>query len=446
MSTKKRGIGAEPGRFEHVGHWQGWLNRTGYWHSFELPDGTEIRGANSLESQKVRLGTFNVPQDLRGKRALDIGTWDGWFAFELERRGAEVVAIDVIDNPLFRDLHRRFESRVEYRQMDVYDINPAAIGQFDVVLFMGVLYHLKHPLLGLERICSVTRGMAGVDSFVLQGGFANGVAVDRPIMEFFEHDEFGGQTDNWCAPNVACLMAFCRTAGFARVVLQGTTDFSAAVTCYREWEPADAGAGAGPELAFAIHHANFGINFNSLRDESVTCVIRTKESDLKISDIQPSVGPFGGLPLQLKRCAEGGLYEFGFRLPPGLAAGWHDVRVRVRGSRPSNAKAIAVDIPLTDVDVRFEGVQDGATWRPNELDFSQGRSLSMWLSGLPANADKGNLRVFVDELRAEVSYIEEGTGKRQVNVQVPAQLAPGAVTLRLELGDARVDYGEVRVF
>jgi tRNA (mo5U34)-methyltransferase len=433
-------------RFEHVGRLQSFLDRDGFWHSFELPDGTEIRGANTLEGQRLRLEMLGVPADLSGKRALDIGTWDGWFAFELERRGADVVAIDVIDNPRFRDLHKRFNSRIDYRQMDVYDISPQTLGQFDVVLFMGVLYHLKHPLLGLERVCAVTRGMAGIDSFVLHRRFADGVVMDRPMMEFFERDEFGGQTDNWCAPNLPCLLAFCRVAGFARVKSQGASEYGAAVTCYREWEPVSKDAGPGPELVFAIHHEDFGINFNGAKDDSITCMIRSNEPGLTVSDLQPSVDRFGSIPLQLKRKHDEGLYEFGFRLPPGLAPGWHDVRVRARGSQPSNAKPIAVDIPLTDFDVRFEGIQDGATWRPNELDLSRGRVVSMWFSGLPANVDKNNLRVFAGEERASVLFIEEKTGKRQVNLQLSERVPPGVIKLRLELGEARLDVGELRVF
>ncbi len=120
--------------------------------------------------------------------------------------------------------------------------------------------------------------------------------------------------------------------------------------------------------------------------------------------------------------------------------------MRVRGSQPSNAKPIAVDVPLTNFDIRFEGIQDGVTWRPNELDLSRGRVVSMWLSGLPANADKGNLRVFAGEERASVLFIEDKTGKRQVNVQLTEHVPVGVVKLRLELGDARLDCGELRVF
>src|SRR6202022_2279415 len=107
-------------------------------------------------------------------------------------------------------------SRVEYRQIDMYELTPERVGRFDIVLFMGVLYHLKHPLLALERVCALTTHMAAVDSFTLREAHRPGEQVEqRPVMEFYETDEFGGQTDNWVAPSLVCLQAFCRTAGFA---------------------------------------------------------------------------------------------------------------------------------------------------------------------------------------------------------------------------------------
>src|SRR5439155_23813211 len=170
-------------------------------------------GVNTLESLKNRIGQFPIPEDLRGKRVLDIGTWDGWFAFEMERRGADVVAIDCWENPLFHEMHARLQSKVEYHELDIFDLTPERIGRFDIVLFMGVLYHLKHPLLSLERVCALTTDLAAVDSFILREQHRPGENVERrPVMEFYETSEMGGQTDNWVAPSLSCLMAFCRTA------------------------------------------------------------------------------------------------------------------------------------------------------------------------------------------------------------------------------------------
>src|SRR5271167_5075804 len=188
---------------EEISRLIGKLQQLGWYHSLELPDGRVIPGLLTVEQLKTRISRYPIPEDLRGKRVLDIGAWDGWFSFELERRGAEVMAIDTWDNPRFHEMHRLLNSRVDYRQMDVYDLAPERVGRFDIVLFMGVLYHLKHPLLALERVCAVTTEMAAVDSFVLREEHWPGAKLDRrPIMEFYETNEFGGQTDNWVGPSL----------------------------------------------------------------------------------------------------------------------------------------------------------------------------------------------------------------------------------------------------
>jgi 2-polyprenyl-3-methyl-5-hydroxy-6-metoxy-1,4-benzoquinol methylase len=87
--------------FDLIRYWNNQRTGKGWWHSFELPDGTFIEGVCDLPGLKDRIGQFPIPDDLRGKRVLDIGTWDGWFAFEMERRGADVLAIDSWDNPPF---------------------------------------------------------------------------------------------------------------------------------------------------------------------------------------------------------------------------------------------------------------------------------------------------------------------------------------------------------
>jgi hypothetical protein len=70
----------------------------------------------------------------------------------------------------------------------------------------------------------------------------------------------------------------------------------------------------------------------------------------------------------------------------------------------------------------------------------------MWLSGLPSNVDKNNLHVFTNDKRANVLFIEDKTGKQQVNLQLTDRVPVGVIKLRLELGDARLDCGELRVF
>ena len=122
--------------------------------------------------------------------------------------------------------------------MDFYELPDAGLGKFDIVFFLGVLYHVRHPLLALEIVCALTRDVAIVDSFVTDPDDWQEHTDDIPTMEFYELDELGNQFDNWVGPTVPCLLAMCRAAGFARVELLGTGDHHAVVACHRKWEPA----------------------------------------------------------------------------------------------------------------------------------------------------------------------------------------------------------------
>src|SRR4051794_8088041 len=104
------------------------LANLGWFHSFELPDGTVIEGYNKLEWLRKRYSQFPIPADLTGKRVLDIGAWDGWFTFEAERRGAEVTAIDCVEIANFLDLKKRLASPVDYRILDFYEMPQAGLG------------------------------------------------------------------------------------------------------------------------------------------------------------------------------------------------------------------------------------------------------------------------------------------------------------------------------
>ncbi len=389
----------------------------------------------TLDTLQERIAQFPIPRDLRGKRVLDIGTWDGFFAFEMEKRGADVMAIDNWDNPRFHEMRAMMGSRIEYRQFDMYELTPDRIGYFDIVLFMGVLYHLKHPLLALERVCALTTDMAAVDSFILREEYRPGAKVDeRPIMEFYESTEFGGQADNWVGPSLPCLLAMCRAAGFARVEKLKVLPHSACVACYRSWGAVDAQAVEGPELLNAFHTRNFGVNFQSCYDEYVGGTIASSDLALTLDDVKPEVSGYGVRPVELQRVSAEHL-QVGFKLPPGLAPGLHEVRVRLRGSRPGSSRTIAVDLPVEAGVPRVTRVTDGVTWNPNELDFGRGDVLSVWLTGLPANVDRNTLRATLGGCAMRVEHIDPpGRSDRQVNLKAPADVAVGEAELRMSFG------------
>jgi tRNA (mo5U34)-methyltransferase len=427
--------------FDYVHVWNQERSERGWWHSFELPDGARILGVCGLDDLKNRISQFPIPQDLRGKRVLDIGAWDGWFSFEMERRGGEVLAIDNWDNPRFHEMRSILGSRVEYRQFDMYDLTPERVGRFDIVLFMGVLYHLKHPLLALERVCALTRELAAVDSFVLREDHRPGAQVDkRPLMEFYENDEFGGQTDNWIGPSIPCLLAMCRTAGFARVELRSVVEKSACVACYRHWD-SPSKAEDGPELIRAAHDRNHGINFNSQHDEYVSVWFRWHGKPLGRDDVQPEVEGYGVRPIHVAQFA-GDQWQANFKLPPGLAPGWRQVRIRVLGSRPGSAQRIAVDVPLPDSPIHLKSVCDGTSWTAGQLDLKQGRVVSLWIEGLPENADTNNLRVLLNGWSMLVTYLqaEEEDGARQVNAELQREVEQGEFAVSVELGGQRTNH------
>jgi tRNA (mo5U34)-methyltransferase len=181
------------------------------WHQqFQLAPGITSPGVNLVD---WLLDTAEVPADLGGQSVLDIGTSNGGVAFEAERRGASrVVAVDIYDDRHFgmRPLADLFDSKVEYLQSSVYELPERLDTTFDVVVFWGVLYHLRHPLLGLDALRRLTAGWASIETAVTIAG------DDRPgtLARFFGTDELAGDSSNWWAPSVDALHAWCRSAGF----------------------------------------------------------------------------------------------------------------------------------------------------------------------------------------------------------------------------------------
>jgi tRNA (mo5U34)-methyltransferase len=170
-----------------------------------------------------------LPADLSGKSVLDIGCNAGFYSFEMKNRGAErVVAVDADERYLAQ---ARFAAavkgiEVEFRQMSVYDV--AELNEkFDLVLFMGVIYHLRHPLLALDLLYehvvgdllvfqSLLRGSKSVLQMAEDYPFAETEIFERsdfPLMYFIEN-KYSGDETNWWIPNRAGAEAMLRSAGF----------------------------------------------------------------------------------------------------------------------------------------------------------------------------------------------------------------------------------------
>jgi tRNA (mo5U34)-methyltransferase len=176
---------------------------------------------------------IGLPASLGGLSVLDIGAWDGFFSFEAERRGARrVVAYDLApaDTFGFATAKAALGSRVEYVQGSVYELTRAIVGTFDVVLFLGVLYHLRYPLLALDRIREVCEGYMLLETqyldecFVLADGRRVTLEridprlVDIPLYRFYRSDELHpGDFSNWFSPNRRAIEDGLWTAGFEPV-------------------------------------------------------------------------------------------------------------------------------------------------------------------------------------------------------------------------------------
>ena len=170
-----------------------------------------------------------IPQDLSGKTVLDIGCNAGFYSIEMKRRGADrVLGIDFDDDYLAQ---ARFAAEVsgfeiEFAKLSVYDL-PSLREQFDVVIFMGVLYHLRHPLLALDLIHeyaardllvfqSMQRGSDKVLELADDYPFEETAIFDRPgyPQMYFVEKKYSKDPTNWWIPNRACAEAMLRAAGF----------------------------------------------------------------------------------------------------------------------------------------------------------------------------------------------------------------------------------------
>lgn len=297
------------------------------YHSLELPDGTVLPGIIPVENLRARLAAYPLPADLRGRRVLDIGAASGWNSFECERRGAEVVAFDYVEYEEFTAVQRLWGSKIEYAIADIEELTPERFGFFDYVLFFGVFYHLRHPLYAMENVCSVTRGQAFIESYVID---------DRPdpercFMEFYETDELGGQIDNWCGPTTACLMAMARSAGFPRVDFKYVDARRGGLVAHRRWEPFTPAQGStAPFLCSAVNNRHNDIVFQPRKDEYL-CLAFLFDGALTKDDVLVEVDEYGVPPLILVK-HDAGYWQVNCKVPPGISPGDHDVRVGTRSA------------------------------------------------------------------------------------------------------------------
>jgi tRNA (mo5U34)-methyltransferase len=202
-----------------------------WFHNLDL-NGVQTAPAHFLGDYprvKWRKFAHALPADLRGKSVLDVGCNAGFYSFEMKRRGASrVLGVDSSPNYLAQ---ARFAAEVlqvdvEFRELSIYRIAELR-ERFDVVLFMGVLYHLRHPLLALDLLHehaaldmlvlqSMQRGDNHTSEFEDDYEFSNTDIFERrdyPRM-FFVERAYASDPTNWWIPNASCTQAMLRSAGF----------------------------------------------------------------------------------------------------------------------------------------------------------------------------------------------------------------------------------------
>jgi SAM-dependent methyltransferase len=215
-------------------------DRTCY-HKYEVEPGLYTPGQFIELEPKLFLDELGVPGGLVGLRALDIGAWDGPFTFELERRGAQVTALDIQDPNItvFNAVKEIKNSSATYVRGSIYDALPETLGVYDVVLFAGVYYHLKNPVLALQRIRKLLtdggalfiEGASTTDYLAEQLNKALGLPkssmhataeiLDRLPLSYFDIEQkIYGDWSNWWFPTTRCLEVILVDSGFSNVACE----------------------------------------------------------------------------------------------------------------------------------------------------------------------------------------------------------------------------------
>jgi tRNA (mo5U34)-methyltransferase len=219
-----------------------------WFHTIDLGHGIVTPGEDDSPRKLARL---RLPASLAGRTVLDVGAMDGFFAFEAERRGAaRVVAVDPASWRTSRagfDLaHAALRSRVEAVTLDSLD-ELDALGTFDVVLFLGVLYHLPDPWPVLARVAALATERLVVET--------HADLLDTPVpgVVYYPGAEVDGDASNFWGPNVAMLVERLRDAGFARLrVRRERLPYRAARAAYRRLRGSRYGVHQGRLVVHAL--------------------------------------------------------------------------------------------------------------------------------------------------------------------------------------------------
>lgn len=205
-----------------------------YYQVIDLPDGSTTPG-HADHRRDPALLNLDTCELLHGARVLDVASNDGFWAFWAERQGAgEVLATDVqrledydwgFEGPpvqasngaeqakdaVFLYLRELLGSNVQREACSVYDLAPEKHGQFDLVFNYNLIYHLRHPLLAIDRCRAVCRGACIIKTHVSR------TMPDLPLMLFYADEVLDKTITNWCGPTAACMTHWMKSAGFTHI-------------------------------------------------------------------------------------------------------------------------------------------------------------------------------------------------------------------------------------
>lgn len=196
------------------------VDRFSWHHEIDFGDGIRSNGNTKINVLRAQANYYYADDIVRGRSVLDVGCWDGFNSFEAARRGASrVLATDHFawshecwGNRAAFDLARScLAPSVEVMDADLDELTLERVGPFDIVLFAGVFYHLRHPFAALEKVACLAREYLIVETHV------DGADIGRPAMIFYPGKELADDHTNWWGPNNLCVEAMLRDLGFSEV-------------------------------------------------------------------------------------------------------------------------------------------------------------------------------------------------------------------------------------
>jgi len=207
------------------------MNSIQWWHTMPL-DGVMTPGRDFTQDKLIAI---KMPKDLSGKKVIDVGAWDGFFSFEAERRNAKsVLAVDTVmwkEHPTFNVqknrkvmhtgkkgfnfAHKILKSKVNSEEIEVMDLRTtnSIYGKFDLVLCLGILYHMEDPL----GMCKVMYDICKKGGLLILETHIDMNKIDYPVMAFYPGKECNNDAGTWWGPNARCVEAMLKVAGFSEV-------------------------------------------------------------------------------------------------------------------------------------------------------------------------------------------------------------------------------------